>query len=148
MLAARNAAACAPAVEVQGLDRRLREAEAALGRTGDEAALEAVDWALHDLVLRHADNELLQEALRTIHRHVHWVGVISGPVIRRYRQSFDEHKQVLRALLRRDADGAADAMRRHLTKTKTAVLRYLERRAPAAAPGGRRTRATGQGGGE
>ncbi|MFB3817944.1 MAG: GntR family transcriptional regulator [Candidatus Methylomirabilales bacterium] len=146
MLAARNAAGCAPAAEVQALDRRLREAEAALAQSGDEAALEAVDWALHDLVLRHADNELLQEALRTIHRHVHWVGVISGPVIRRYRQSFEEHKQVLRALLRRDADGAAEAMRRHLTKTKRAVLRYLERRAPAAAPPARRPRAAAQGG--
>lgn len=128
MLAARNAATCAPQDEVKDLVRRFRDAEARLTAGGDERALEPIDWAIHELVVRHADNALLQEALRTIHHHVQWVGGIAGVGARRIRDSFGEHKDILKALLRQDPDAAGEAMRRHLTNTKSTVLQYLERR--------------------
>jgi len=125
-LAARNAATCAPPGEVAALDRRFGEAAARLSQGGDEKILDTIDWAIHELVVRYADNELLQQALRTIHHHVQWVGGIAGVGARRVRRSFGEHQQIMRALLRRDPDAAGEAMRRHLTNTKGTVLRYLE----------------------
>ena len=128
MLAARNAATCAPQDEVKDLARRFRDADARLAASADERALEPIDWALHDLVVRYAENGLLQEALRTIHHHVQWVGGIAGVGARRIRASFGEHKEILKALLRQDPDAAGEAMRRHLTNTKATVLHYLEGR--------------------
>jgi DNA-binding GntR family transcriptional regulator len=125
MLAARNAATCAPENEVKDLARRFRDADARLTASADERVLEPIDWSLHELILRHADNGLLQEALRTIHHHVQWVGGIAGVGARRIRDSFGEHKEILKALLRRDPDAAGEAMRRHLTNTKATVLQYL-----------------------
>jgi len=125
-LAARNAATCTPAGEVAELDRRFGEAAARLSRGGDERSLDTIDWAIHELVVRYADNELLQQALRTIHHHVQWVGGIAGVGARRVRRSFGEHREIMRALLRRDPEAAGEAMRRHLTNTKDTVLRYLE----------------------
>jgi DNA-binding GntR family transcriptional regulator len=126
MLAARNAATTAPPDELQGLARRFRDADARLTANGGDRVLEPIDWALHELVVRYADNTLLQEALRTIHHHVQWVGGIAGIGARRIRESFGEHKEILKALLQRDPEAAGEAMRRHLTSTKTTVLRYLE----------------------
>jgi len=129
MLAARNAATCAPQDEVEDLARRFRDADARLAASADERVVEPIDWSLHELVLRYADNGLLQEALRTIHHHVQWVGGIAGVGARRIRDSFGEHKEILKALLRQDPDAAGEAMRRHLTNTKATVLQYLEGRA-------------------
>jgi DNA-binding GntR family transcriptional regulator len=126
MLAARNAATSVPQGEVEELDRRFQEASSQLARNGDARVLEPIDWAIHDLVVRHADNELLQDALRTIHHHVQWVGGIAGIGARRIRESFGEHQEIMKALLCRDGEAAGEAMRRHLLSTKAAVLRYLE----------------------
>lgn len=125
-LAARNAATFAPSQEVAELDHRFRETAAKLSRGGDEKLLESIDWKIHELIVRYADNELLQQALRTIHHHVQWVGGIAGVGARRVRRSFGEHREIMKALLRRDPDAADEAMRRHLTNTKDTVLRYLE----------------------
>lgn len=126
MLAARNAATSAPQGEVEELDRRFQEASRQLARNGDARVLEPIDWAIHDLVVRYADNELLQDALRTIHHHVQWVGGIAGIGARRIRESFGEHQEIMKALLCRDGEAAGEAMHRHLMSTKAAVLRYLE----------------------
>lgn len=125
VLATRNAAIRIPTSEIEDLGRRYREADEILARTGDARVMEDMDFALHELVLRHSDNASLQQTLANIHKHHAWVWTTAGRGAGMLRWSFEDHKALLEILARRDPDAAANAMGSHLQTTKSALVAYF-----------------------
>ena len=126
VLAARNAAERISLKELEQLRQRYQEADAILAASEDESVLEEIDTLLHELLAEYSGNDLLRTTLKTIGYQVAWVRTIAGKGARRYRRSFGEHKAILKALLRKDPDGAAKAMEAHLRNTKATVIRHLK----------------------
>jgi GntR family transcriptional regulator, rspAB operon transcriptional repressor len=126
VLAARNAATRIPEAKLAEIIRRYREADAELAAGADDEPLGELEPAIHDLMLAYSDNELLRDILTTVHRQGAWVRRIAGKEAGYLRHAFVEHKVILDALARHDADAAGEATRRHLEATKAEVLRFLE----------------------
>ena len=108
------------------LEACYQQAERELGLTGSEEVLDPIDLLIHNLTLQHCDNDLLKEMLTQLRHQVEWVRTIAGKGAHRYEQSFQEHKEILAALQRRDPEAAAQAMQDHLRRTKSTVLHYLK----------------------
>ncbi|WP_374118433.1 GntR family transcriptional regulator [Streptomyces sp. 8L] len=98
--------------------------------TGDRYAVyrdfAALDQRFHDTIARATGRSLLADAVGRLHSHLHIfrLGSIAGagPL------TLAEHDRVLRAILRRNPERAAEAMRDHLTAS-------LERQHRREAPG-------------
>lgn len=125
VLAARNAATRIPAEELAAIVARYQAAAQELaGGAGDEV-LGGFEPALHDLMLKYSDNDVLKATLVSIHRQWAWVRTIAGRAPGHLRPAFDQHRVILDALSRRDPDAAAEATRVHLQAVKARVVEYL-----------------------
>ncbi|MBA4219564.1 GntR family transcriptional regulator [Bosea sp. (in: a-proteobacteria)] len=99
---------------------RLRESIAAMeadpphGQTPDYVGASQADEAFHEAILAASGNEILAQAVRSLHPHLHHARLFSriphdiGPML-------DEHRAILAAIERGDEDGAQAAVAAHLT---------------------------------
>jgi DNA-binding GntR family transcriptional regulator len=113
-------------------ERIAQEAAAteAPGRDGDEtwsshAEFTAMDARFHDLIAEAAGNALLRDSVGRLHAHLH---------LHRLYFPFDqagttteEHRRIAAAIGAGDAEGAAAAMREHLSSARERHLRAFDR---------------------
>lgn len=125
VLAARNSATRIPPSELAELARRYHQADVELASGAGDEALGSFEPALHDLMLKYSDNDVLKDTLTMIHRQWAWVRAIAGRAPGYLQSAFEEHKVILDALKRRDPDAAAEATRAHLQSVKAHVVEYL-----------------------
>jgi DNA-binding GntR family transcriptional regulator len=136
-LAVETAVDSIPTIELAELEAVHRAAATRLGAQpgapgADEALiLGPIDSTVHDLIVRHADNAVVRELMETLRGRIAWVRHVAADQARRYRLSFEEHREILAALRARDREAAAGALRRHLTRSRDHTLSGL-----AAGPAG------------
>src|SRR4051794_31738270 len=73
------------------------------------------DAAFHDLIAEGGGNRLTRETLARLHTHVHLFRLLYDSKVT--HEAMDEHEEILKAIVARDADGAAYAMRRHILRS-------------------------------
>lgn len=84
----------------------------------------ALDQRFHDTVADAAHRPLLADAVERLHSHLH-VFRLSG-IQDAGDPTLDEHERVVRAILRRRPDRAAEAMAEHLTRSLERQLTRFE----------------------
>ena len=110
---ARLASARATDDEIRALAAIADAADAALAR-GDLGAIAELNQAFHDAVPRMAHNRILASTLEPLEGRLHWV-------LRQNRSPeilLAEHRELVEALAKRDADGAADVALRHVDTSR------------------------------
>ena len=124
--AAMAESACAAGAAGDGLDR-VRDALAAMTScTDDPSAFGRADVEFHDAVMALSGNRLGRRIVTSIHDQARTTGRYHGAAsAANIEMTLSEHRAVLDALERGDADGAGQAMRSH-------ILGSWERRRPVA----------------
>jgi DNA-binding GntR family transcriptional regulator len=74
----------------------------------------ALDDLFHGMVYRVAGNPFITNILQNLRDQIHWVRITNASLPGRVEESLHEMDRVLRAMERRDAAGAAEAMRQHI----------------------------------
>lgn len=112
--AARSACEKASDEELRSLSNELYETGIDItGLTVEEAV--SRDEAFHLGIAKLSGNAELLETLRRINERIRYIRWISMS-LDRVQRSKEEHKRVMRALIDRDADAAAEALGRHIVK--------------------------------
>lgn len=128
---ARLAAGRATASDVERLWDLQQEGLDALAADDTKRLVEA-NSALHAFVTELSGNTVLAELIGQVDRRVRWYYT---PIARpRGKDAWNEHARLIRAIADRDAERAADVMRRHTERT-TAF--YQKQRSSATSEGGR-----------
>ena len=115
----------------QANDMDLADLAEVLKRTRDWAALRNVenmmllDREFHLLIARAAKNDVLIELLRNLHERSLRFWFISLGDDLQLRRVDEEHREILDAIARRDAAGAADAMRHHIESSRKHITRAI-----------------------
>ncbi len=73
-----------------------------------------LDDRFHTAIHVAANNGRIAEILRNLKEQIHWIRITTATLPGRVTSSFEEMRDVLKALERRDADAAAEAMRCHV----------------------------------
>ena len=111
---ARLAAVRATPEQLKALRALLAKGRSYLKRT-DREALMALDRTFHHGIAECTGNQVLMDVLENLHQRSMILWFVSVSSDRRaYDIVHEEHEEVLARLDARDADGAAEAMRRHL----------------------------------
>jgi DNA-binding FadR family transcriptional regulator len=123
----------------RGSDRELAELER-LARTmselaesareergrGVDAAFHAADWDFHHLVARASGNSLLGAVIRDIREVLATLWAVSQLGPDEVKRVAEYHGRIASAIARRDPEGAAEAMREHLTWSSSLDLMQVE----------------------
>ena len=120
--AAALAARRASGDEVSAL-RSILDAQARAVETDDVSALVATDVQFHNLIARISRNAVLAELAKGIINALHDDREASFRIPGRPRRSLEEHRAVLEAIGRGDAEAAERLMRTHVQETKAHILR-------------------------
>lgn len=104
--------------------------DAAAGRLertprAEAAILGLIDSAVHDLIVRHCDNDVVRELMDGLRDRTAWVRRLTADRGGRYRQSFEEHRRLLEALRARERGRAAVVLREHLTRSRDHTLAII-----------------------
>ncbi|WP_345073206.1 GntR family transcriptional regulator [Phytohabitans flavus] len=89
------------------------------------AAFTAQDARFHNLLAELSGNRMLHEAVVRLRPHLHLFRLHFPPA--HYGISAREHHRVVDAIAARDPDGAATAMRAHITAARERHLPYFDR---------------------
>jgi len=110
-------------------ERRALEAlhmdSAALVRSGDRERYEAVNSRFHASLYRGAHNAALEETVLAARRRVAAFRRAQFHVLGRLSKSWEEHDQVVRAILCGDGDAAARAIRAHVQIVRAASAEFI-----------------------
>ncbi|MFE0786382.1 GntR family transcriptional regulator [Streptomyces mutabilis] len=104
--------------QLDGLEATLEAMQAHPGPGGPYAAYRdfaALDQRFHDAVAEAAHRPLLADAVERLHSHLHIFRL--SAVQDAGAPTLDEHERVVRAILRRRPERAAEAMAEHLTRS-------------------------------
>ncbi|GII87238.1 transcriptional regulator [Sphaerisporangium siamense] len=95
---------------------------------GDNDAVVALNFELHGIVMELAGNAVLTDLAAQVSRRVRW---FQSPVaLQRGVLAWKEHAELVDALDRGDAEGAAEVMKRHTDHTREMYLRRLAEEEP------------------
>lgn len=128
--AARLAAERADPAVLAELDELLDETQTKLA--GSESGGYPEDLDFHERLLRLSGNGRLVAATVRVHQQIQLARLRSGHLPDRARDALTEHRQIVQRLSRRDGNGAARLMKRHLETSLTSALRLLDE--PPTAP--------------
>jgi GntR family transcriptional repressor for pyruvate dehydrogenase complex len=107
-------------------------AEATEGdRNSTDPAFHAADWDFHHLVARASGNSLLGAVIRDIREVLATLWSVSRLSSEDIQKVAEYHTRIASAVARRDADGAAEAMRDHLAWASTLDLTRMQDRPEA-----------------
>lgn len=81
---------------------------------------------LHDLIVRHAGNERLAQAVAQVNGELRLARSRSGATGHRAQEALAEHRQLVIHLTSRDAEGARVAMKSHLTASLHNTMQMLQ----------------------
>ncbi len=111
-----------PAADLTALVAGYESAEAALTQ-GQPVDLESIDQAVHDLARDHCGNVRLARLIAEQTGLFIWAqNTIVSELPRSHALALPEHLAIAQAMGRRDATGAAAAMRRHLENTRDRII--------------------------
>lgn len=89
------------------------EADPPRGKPQDYVGASRADEAFHDAMLEASGNEILAQAVRSLHPHLHHARLFSR-IPHNIAPMLDEHRAILAAILRGDEDAAQEAVEAHL----------------------------------
>ena len=84
------------------------------------------NWRFHDVVYRVCPNRPAVEMTMVIKNQLRRHNIKTILIQGRGEDSFDEHRRILSALERRDAEGAETLMRRHIANLRTVLRNHFE----------------------
>ncbi|MFK0150785.1 GntR family transcriptional regulator [Streptomyces sp. NPDC090493] len=116
--AAALAAANATEEQLDGLERIVEEMQdqpSPDGRYASYRDFAALDQRFHEAIGQAAHRPLLADAVQRLHAHLHVFRL--GDVVGAGGPTVAEHDRIVRAVLRRNPDRAAEAMTEHLTRS-------------------------------
>lgn len=125
-LAVRKAAVRLGADDLSRL-RELHKAAEGAAAGGERGPALQFDYELHRLILVSCGNRKLQEIMRTINDFVTLFRNL-GARTPTHRGFTSRHKEIMRALTKRDAEAAARALTEHIEVAKRELFRDLEER--------------------
>jgi DNA-binding GntR family transcriptional regulator len=128
-LSIRSACRNMPLNDLHDLERRLDKLNRLRGRKWNQQRMET-DLELHRLITSHCGNRRLVAHLGNISLLIESLGLIGYSDDERVQRGAQEHLDIVRALLRRDAEQAERLLREHIENSKRSVLAlFLQRRA-------------------
>ena len=83
------------------------------------------DEDVHSMILRYADNRLLERLMDGLYDHLHRIRVMSIQDRHILQQTRQEHLNILEAMLERDEKAASMAMQTHIQRSKERALSAL-----------------------
>ncbi|PWV97103.1 GntR family transcriptional regulator [Hoeflea marina] len=83
------------------------------------------DGAFHDMIALVSGNALVHETLARLHVHVHLFRLYFHA--RATTDANEEHARILAAMRRRDPDGAEEAMREHIERSRARFMTIFDR---------------------
>ena len=94
----------------------------------DFATLARDNHALHDLILRYADNTTLRQLINSFIEKIHRYQAVADVQISQEDMcaEFQEHFAILQALQARDAAAAQDKLQQHLSNSARRVMTQIE----------------------
>lgn len=121
MLCLRLAATAITDAELRELSATALDFEKAAGKQ-QSVALTNADRKFHELIARAARNAILQDILNVLHARAQRFWAISLSTKGHVEEVIAEHRAILAALQARDAEAAAEAVRRHILSFKASML--------------------------
>lgn len=109
--------------------RKLETVHASLGamvRSGDLSGYQVSNETFHGVIYDGTHNRYLADLTLTTRSRLAPFRRQQFHTLGRLAESYDEHDQVVEAILRGDRDGAARAMRAHIGTVKQAFDRFIE----------------------
>lgn len=124
-LAARLAASVIPNEELQRLKNDFDSAQGAIEQGNFEPYFQS-DMDLHRAIRQYAGNEVLAQLIENLDDRLHRIRTYARRRSRQHLiQSFEEHREVLRALIERDPCQVARVMERHLDSASKRIEQIL-----------------------
>lgn len=120
----RRAAAQADAETVERLRRNV-ESTAAAARARDVPEMMKLDGAFHAMLSAAARNGILHEFLRNLHDRSARLWFISLRAESHHLRVCEQHRVIVEAIARRDADAAGAAIRHHIEDFRANLTRQL-----------------------
>ena len=105
--------------------RILSELEAFL-EDGDLESYTATDEKLHTQIVRLADNSLVNDTYERVRSMNQQFRILSLMDSRRFRDSLDEHRQIVHSLVTGDLKRADELNRHHLELARQAILKRMK----------------------
>ena len=93
---------------------------------GDLAEYFRANQAIHEAILKAADNPVLSAQYKALATRVRQARYVANMTASRWRQAVSEHEDMLAALERRDGDGLAMILKQHLANKFETVRVWLE----------------------
>ncbi len=134
-MCARFAAQRMTAAERRALETQ-HLASGELVRTGDRARYASHNTALHETIYGGSHNRALAETAQSLRRRLAPYRRGQFEVLGRLSMSFAEHDRVVNAIVRGDAQAAAQTMREHVATVGVASAEYVTAHAPNARAAG------------
>ncbi|MCX4679244.1 GntR family transcriptional regulator [Streptomyces sp. NBC_01433] len=107
---------------IERIMEEMRTLPGPTGRYADYRDFAALDQRFHDAIAAASHRPLLADAVERLHSHLHVFRLTSAKVAE--DPTLAEHERVVRAILRRKSDRAAEAMTEHLTLSLQRQLRH------------------------
>jgi DNA-binding GntR family transcriptional regulator len=123
---ARQACPFLPDDVITDLEKVLLDNEYELSADQELAAF-SQDVKLHETLIEFSSNDLIKELLHNLNHRIERVRYFAMHQPRSYlEESLQEHSIIVSALRQRNADGAGDAMRKHLQKSAERIATLVQ----------------------
>ena len=93
---------------------------------GDTERLKELDSAFHSIIYAASGNRMLSKILSELHRNIKAYRKLSLTVPGRLERSIGEHREILGAILSRDAERADALMRVHVERAMNNMVKAME----------------------
>lgn len=100
----------------------LFEGADAIIRHGDHRQLIQLDHQAHQLIVKAAHNEFLEESLERLYNHVLRLWYVSLHRVSRLREAIAEHRELIAAIKAGEGERAAEIMRAHIVGFQTEFM--------------------------
>lgn len=91
----------------------------------DVAGWSKADKPYHEILLAASDNQLLRQSIQDVRRRLHRITINSATRPERLLACTHEHQAVADAILRSDADAAAQLMRQHIEAMSSSAMTLI-----------------------
>jgi len=107
--------------DIKRIEQLVQKAEKLTGKDRMKAQVN-IDAELHNLIINSCGNRRLQKMIKSLYNFIQAFRVLEAQHPQRSDKAFEEHKMILQALSRREAERAAELMNQHIRNTKKNIL--------------------------